>query len=78
MAFKSGQIERQLSVPPKVRELIGNLEKAGFFIRGGKGSHRKFVHPKVQKPVIVSGKPGDDARDYQIHSVRKAIEESQK
>jgi predicted RNA binding protein YcfA (HicA-like mRNA interferase family) len=54
------------------------LERAGFVKRGGKGSHRKFVHPEVQKPVVISGKPGDDALDYQINAVRRAIEESEK
>ncbi|MGQ0752656.1 MAG: type II toxin-antitoxin system HicA family toxin [Betaproteobacteria bacterium] len=33
-------------MPPKVRELISELERAGFTNRGGKGSHRNFVHPK--------------------------------
>jgi predicted RNA binding protein YcfA (HicA-like mRNA interferase family) len=33
-------------VPPKIRELIADLEKAGFVDRGGKGSHRNYVHPK--------------------------------
>lgn len=65
-------------MPPKVRELIRDLERAGFVKRGGKGSHRKFVHPEVHKPVVISGKPGDDALDYQINAVRRAIEESEK
>jgi predicted RNA binding protein YcfA (HicA-like mRNA interferase family) len=65
-------------MPPKVRELIGELEKAGFLNRGGKGSHRKFVHAKVRQPVIISGKPGNDALDYQVNAVRRAIEESKK
>jgi predicted RNA binding protein YcfA (HicA-like mRNA interferase family) len=63
-------------VPPKVRELITELERAGFTNRGGKGSHRNFVHPKVAKPITVSGAPGDDAKHYQERAVRRAIEES--
>jgi predicted RNA binding protein YcfA (HicA-like mRNA interferase family) len=65
-------------MPPKIRELIKELEKAGFNNRGGKGSHKKFVHTRVCKPVILSGHPGDDALDYQIKSVQRAIEESKK
>jgi predicted RNA binding protein YcfA (HicA-like mRNA interferase family) len=65
-------------VPPKIRELIAYLEKAGFVDRGGKGSHRNFVHPKVPRPVTISGRPGDDAKRYQIHAVEIAIEESKK
>jgi len=63
-------------VPPKIRELIADLENSGFSDRGGKGSHRNFVHPKVTKPITMSGAPGDDAKHYQIRAVRRAIEES--
>jgi predicted RNA binding protein YcfA (HicA-like mRNA interferase family) len=42
-------------VPPKVRDLVNELEKAGFFNRGGKGSHRNYVHPKVARPITISG-----------------------
>jgi len=63
-------------VPRKIRELIADLESAGFKNRGGKGSHRNFVHSKVAKPVTVSGKSGDDAKKYQERAVAKAIEES--
>ena len=64
-------------MPRKIRELIEDLEAAGFLNRGGKGDHRNFVHRKVAKPVTVSGKPGDDAKHYQEKAVRAAIEESQ-
>ena len=63
-------------MPPKVRELISELERAGFVNRGGKGSHRNFVHPKVAKPITVSGAAEDDAKQYQQRAVRRAIEES--
>ena len=63
-------------MPPKVRELIAELEQAGFADRGGKGSHRNFVHPKVAKPITISGSPGEDAKHYQIRAVKRAIEES--
>jgi predicted RNA binding protein YcfA (HicA-like mRNA interferase family) len=63
-------------VPPKVKDLIADLERAGFVERGGKGSHRNFVHPNVAKPITIAGKPGDDAKRYQIRAVRLAIEES--
>ncbi len=65
-------------MPPKVRELIANLERAGFVNRGGKGVHRNFVHPKVAKPVTISGNPGDDAKLYQLRAVQLAIEESKR
>ena len=62
-------------MPPKVRELIAELERAGFVNRGGKGNHRNFVHPDAGKPVTISGRLGDDARPYQIRAVSRAIEE---
>lgn len=65
-------------MPPKIRELIGNLERAGFINRGGKGSHRNFVHPNVSKPVVLSGNLGDDAKQYQVRAVQLAVEESKK
>jgi predicted RNA binding protein YcfA (HicA-like mRNA interferase family) len=65
-------------VPPKIRELIAQLESAGFVDRGGKGSHRNYVHPKVARPITISGKSGDDAKRYQVRAVKLAIEESKK
>lgn len=63
-------------MPPKVRELVAELQKAGFVDRGGKGSHRNFVHPKVSKPITISGAPGEDAKHYQVRAVKRAVEES--
>lgn len=65
-------------MPPKVRDLFSRLEQAGFVDRGGRGSHRNFVHPEVTRPVTISGQPGDDARRYQMQAVQLAIEESRK
>jgi predicted RNA binding protein YcfA (HicA-like mRNA interferase family) len=63
-------------MPPKIRELIADLEAAGFENRGSKGSHRKYVHPKAKKSVILSGNLGSDAKKYQIKEVETAIAES--
>jgi predicted RNA binding protein YcfA (HicA-like mRNA interferase family) len=62
-------------MPPKVRDLVRQLELAGFRDRGGKGSHRNYVHPRVSQPLTVSGKLGDDAKPYQIKAVRQALGE---
>jgi predicted RNA binding protein YcfA (HicA-like mRNA interferase family) len=59
----------------KIRELISDLQRAGFVSRGGKGSHRNFEHPKGPR-VTLSGKPGDDAKPYQERIVQRTIEES--
>jgi len=62
-------------MPRKIRQLIADLEKAGFVNRGGKGSHRNFIHPKGPR-VLISGNPGDDARHYQERDVRRKIDEA--
>ena len=63
-------------MPPKVKQLIKKLEKAGFVGQSGKGSHRKFKHPKGQV-VIISGKTGSDAKPYQIKETDNKIKESE-
>ena len=63
-------------MPRKVRQLIADLEKAGFVNRGGKGSHRNYVHPKGLR-VTVSGNTGQDAKPYQEREVRRKIEQAQ-
>ena len=59
-------------MPRKIRQLIKELEQAGFINRGGKGSHRDFIHPKGVV-LTISGKLGDDAKHYQENEVVKKI-----
>lgn len=63
-------------MPQKIRDLLEALHDAGFVeISGaGKGSHRKFVHPKYPGAVTVSGKAGEDAKRYQEKQIDRAIE----
>jgi len=62
-------------MPRKIRELIKDLKSAGFKeIAGGKGSHRKYSHPRYAGAVTVSGKSGDDAKIYQEKQIGQAIE----
>jgi predicted RNA binding protein YcfA (HicA-like mRNA interferase family) len=63
-------------MPRKIRELIRDLERAGFINRGGKGSHRNFEHPSGVRTTL-SGKEGDDAKRYQEREVKSKIEETQ-
>lgn len=68
------------SVPRKVRELVEDLQAAGFAIvrGGGKGSHRKFTHANYDGAVTLSGQDGDDAKKYQEKQVRRAIEQAER
>ena len=63
-------------MPQKVKDLVADLERAGFVNRGGKGSHRNFIHPRVSKPITISGSLGDDAKFYQVRAVERSIKES--
>jgi predicted RNA binding protein YcfA (HicA-like mRNA interferase family) len=63
-------------MPRKIRQLIAELESVGFVrTPGGKGSHRKFRHPRFSGSVILSGQDGEDAHHYQEMQVRNAIHE---
>ena len=62
-----------MPMPRKIRKLIADLERAGFVNRGGKGSHRNFIHPRGVV-VTVAGKPGDDVPHYLEKQARRAIE----
>jgi predicted RNA binding protein YcfA (HicA-like mRNA interferase family) len=61
-------------MPRKIRQLIKDLEDAGFVNRGGKGSHRNYLH-ETGVALTISGKLGDDAKPYQEKLVRQKIEE---
>lgn len=63
-------------MPRKIRQLVADLEQAGFArVTGGKGQHRKFQHPKLTGSVILSGADGDDAKHYQERQVQAALRE---
>jgi predicted RNA binding protein YcfA (HicA-like mRNA interferase family) len=64
-------------VPRKIRELISDLQQAGFVEMpgAGKGSHRKFMHLLYPGAVTISGRDGADAKHYQEKQVRRAIDE---
>ncbi len=61
---------------PKIRELIAALEQAGFLDRGGKGREGNFMHPKGVV-LTLSGRPGDDAKAYQMKLVKEKLKEIQ-
>jgi predicted RNA binding protein YcfA (HicA-like mRNA interferase family) len=59
-------------MPKKVRELKAMLQRAGFTMHPGKGSHTNWFHPAYKGRVTVSGN-GSDARHYLEVLVIKAI-----
>lgn len=64
-------------MPRTIRELIKDLKKAGFVNRGGKGSHRNYVHSSGVV-LTISGKLGNDAKPYQEKLVKQKIKEIKK
>ena len=62
-------------MPPKIRELIKILKENEFVDRGGKGSHRNFLHSSGVK-ITISGNLGDDAKPYQEKEVKKVVKEA--
>ena len=61
-------------MPPKIRDLKARLNKAGFEMRPGKGSHTVWRHPLVpQIKLTLSGHDGDDAKPYLVRDVNDAL-----
>jgi predicted RNA binding protein YcfA (HicA-like mRNA interferase family) len=62
-------------MPKKIRELKSLLIKAGFFYKPAKGSHNKWIHPKLPKAIIIASKDGADAKAYLEKQVNEALEQ---
>ena len=60
-------------MPKKIRELKSLLQRAGFTMRAGKGSHTVWSHAKLEESITVAGHDGDDAKPYQEKDVRQII-----
>ena len=55
--------------------MVRDLERAGFANRGGKGSHRNYLHPRGVR-ITISGGLGDDAKPYQERDTTNALREA--
>ncbi len=62
-------------MPKKIRELKSLLLKAGFIHKPAKGSHSKWIHPKLPQAIIIAGKDGSDAKLYLEKQINEALEE---
>lgn len=65
-------------MPKKIRELKNLLLKAGFTYKPAKGSHTKWIHPKLARSIIIAGKDGSDAKSYLENQVDEALEKLKK
>jgi predicted RNA binding protein YcfA (HicA-like mRNA interferase family) len=58
-------------VPPKVSEILRQLNEDGWYLVTTRGSHRQFKHPTKPGRVTVHGKPGDDIAPGTLNSILK-------
>ncbi len=65
-------------MPRKIRELVRELKKSGWYLDRQKGSHRVFKHSKLAEHVSLAGADGDDAKNYEEKNVVRAIENARK
>jgi predicted RNA binding protein YcfA (HicA-like mRNA interferase family) len=64
-------------MPKKIRELKAMLRQAGWIqVEGGKGSHTKWAHARLQRRITLSGKDGEDAKPYQQRDVNLGVSEA--
>jgi predicted RNA binding protein YcfA (HicA-like mRNA interferase family) len=55
----------------KVRDVIKQLERDGWFLDRTRGSHRQYKHAIKLGLVTLPGKPGDDLAPGTLNSVFK-------
>jgi predicted RNA binding protein YcfA (HicA-like mRNA interferase family) len=65
-------------MPRKIRQLISDLNRAGFELDRQKGSHRQFKHQAFSGIITLSGGDGDDAQRYQEKQIAQAIAQTLK
>ncbi|MFN0079721.1 MAG: type II toxin-antitoxin system HicA family toxin [Prosthecobacter sp.] len=65
-------------MPRKIRQLISDLNRAGFELDRQKGSHRQFKHQVFPGIITLSGGEGDDAQRYQEKQIAQAIAQTLK
>ena len=58
-------------MPPKVSEILRQLNDDGWYLVTTRGSHRQFKHPTKPGRVTVHGKPGDDIAPGTLSSILK-------
>ena len=65
-------------MPKKIRELKSMLQRAGFVMRAGKGSHTVWSHAMLEESITLSGHDGDNAKPYQEKDVLGIILKAEK
>lgn len=58
-------------MPPKVREIIKQIEQDGWYLVATRGSHRQFKHPIKTGRVTIAGHSGDELAPGTLNSILK-------
>ena len=58
-------------MPPKIKEIIRQIEKDGWILVATRGSHRQFKHPLKPGRVTIAGHPGDELASGTLNSILK-------
>lgn len=58
-------------MPPKIRDIIRQLEQDGWYLVATKGSHRQYKHPVKTGRVTIAGHLGDELAPGTLNSVLK-------
>ena len=58
-------------MPSKIKEIIRQIEKDGWYLVTTRGSHRQFKHPIKSGRVTVPGKLSDDLAVGTLNSILK-------
>lgn len=58
-------------MPPKIREIIKQIEKDGWYLVVTRGSHRQYKHPTKSGRVTIAGHPGDELAPGTLNSIFK-------
>lgn len=58
-------------MPPKVREIIKQIEQDGWYLVATRGSHRQFKHPIKTGRVTIAGHAGDELAPGTLNSILK-------
>jgi predicted RNA binding protein YcfA (HicA-like mRNA interferase family) len=58
-------------VAQKVRDVIRQLEREGWYLARRRGSHRQFGHPERPGKVTVPGQMNDDLQEGTWQSIQR-------
>ena len=58
-------------MPPKIKDIIKQIEKDGWCLVATRGSHRQFKHPLKSGRVTIAGHPRDELAPGTLNSILK-------